>query len=87
MHVNGFLYIHGFTKLSATTVNGYCYHYMINDHCSVAIIGYAVFQSLIQYLTYSISSSWGNKLSLLFANTYPFKSIAATTANPPNTKQ
>ena len=29
--------IHGFTKLSTTTVNGYCYHYAINDHHSPSL--------------------------------------------------
>ena len=43
----------------------------------------------IQYLTYSISSSWAssNKLSLLFANAHLFKFIATDTANAPNAKQ
>ena len=30
-------FIHGFTKLSTTTVNGYCYRYAINDHHSLAM--------------------------------------------------
>ena len=35
----------------------------------------------------SISYSWGNKLSLLFASTHPSKSSATAAINPPNTKQ
>ena len=35
----------------------------------------------------SISYSWGNKLSLLFASTHLSKSSATAAINPPNTKQ
>ena len=83
---------HGFTKLSTTTVNGYCYCYMVNDHQLPALA--MSFQCIyvaqirhIQYLTYSMSSSWGNKLLLLFAYTHLFESITTATANPPNAKQ
>ena len=72
--------IHGITKLSTTTINGYCYRYMTKDHHWP----FVVHIRCIQYFTYSILSSWDNKLSLLFAYTHPFKFIAIDTANPLN---
>ena len=89
-----FYLIHGFTKLYSTTVNGYCYRYAINDHHlpPLAMPLRSVYRCVaqirhIQYLMYSISSSWGNKLLLLFAYTDPFESITTASANPPNAKQ
>ena len=54
--------IHGFTKLSTTTVNGYCYYYVIIDHHQLCVYCYVAQIRRIQYLTYSILCSWGNKL-------------------------
>ena len=48
---------HGFTKLSTTTVNGYCYHYVINDHHQLCVYCYVAQIRRIQYLTYSILCS------------------------------